>query len=254
MLRAELQALEFEEERVEYEEVEQATPEGLALAAQWRALKAACDALSPVGRYKVASVSYRKCACQPISTRAGPWRLKCAVLSYTVTEQQSTCHEHSLKSKFLLAVKCNAQSRSLGHESAAHARRGFLPGPPYEPILGPLTRLPVAWLLLQPSRAAARHQQPAAELAVPVQINLTLPDYLVPSEAFDRGMRIEWRPADRFRMYFGRRQFGTRSGAQLCCRQSGACCRRRRLELAHHASSDGTGCTHGDAQWMHQDR
>ena len=78
--------------------------------------------------------------------------------------------------------------------------RGFLPGPPYEPILGPLTRLPVAWLLLQPSRAAARHQQPGAGLAVPVQINLTLPDYLVPGDAFDRGMRVEWRPADRFRM------------------------------------------------------
>ena len=97
--------------------------------------------------------------------------------------------------------------------------RGFLPGPPYEPILGPLTRLPVAWLLLQPSRAAARHQQPGAELAVPVQINLTLPEYLVPGDAFDRGMRVEWRPADRFRMYFGRRQFGTRSGARhYCCR------------------------------------
>ena len=62
MLRAELQALEFEEERVEYEEVEQRTPDGIAMMAQWRALKAACDALSPVGRYKVASVSYRKCA------------------------------------------------------------------------------------------------------------------------------------------------------------------------------------------------
>jgi len=98
-----------------------------------------------------------------------------------------------------------------------HVCRGFLPGPPYEPILGPLTRLPVAWLLLQPSRAAARHQQPGAELAVPVQINLTLPDYLVPGDAFDRGMRIEWRPADRFRMYFGRRQFGTRSGAHQHC-------------------------------------
>ena len=109
-----------------------------------------------------------------------------------------------------------------------HARRGFLPGPPYEPILGPLTRLPVAWLLLQPSRAAARHQQPAAELAVPVQINLTLPDYLVPSEAFDKGMRIEWRPADRFRMYFGRRQFGTRSGAQCCAVVDLASCGRYR--------------------------
>jgi hypothetical protein len=58
---AELQALEFEEERVEYEEVEQTTPEGTALMAQWRALQAACEALSPVGRYHVASVSYRKC-------------------------------------------------------------------------------------------------------------------------------------------------------------------------------------------------
>ncbi len=61
ILLAELQALEFEEDRVEYEEVEQTTPDGIALMAQWRALKAACDALSPVGRYKVASVSYRKC-------------------------------------------------------------------------------------------------------------------------------------------------------------------------------------------------
>ena len=111
------------------------------------------------------------------------------------------------------------------HDVANHARRGFLPGPPYEPILGPLTRLPVAWLLLQPSRTAARHQQPAAELAVPVQINLTLPDYMVPSDAFDRGMRIEWRPADRFRMYFGRRQFGTRSGELPCwARQDALVC------------------------------
>ena len=62
ILLAELQALEFEEDRVEYEEVEQTTPDGIALMAQLRALKAACDALSPVGRYKVASVSYRKCA------------------------------------------------------------------------------------------------------------------------------------------------------------------------------------------------
>ncbi len=107
------------------------------------------------------------------------------------------------------------RKRFQSMNSVLRARRGFLPGPPYEPILGPLTRLPVAWLLLQPSRTAARHQQPAAELAVPVQINLTLPDYLVPSDAFDRGMRVEWRPADRFRMYFGRRQFGSRSGGPL---------------------------------------
>ena len=67
MPHAELQALEFEEDHVEYEEVEQTTPDGIALMAQWRALKAACDALSPVGRYKVASVSYRKCASRPSS-------------------------------------------------------------------------------------------------------------------------------------------------------------------------------------------
>ena len=76
---AELQALEFEEERIEYEEVEQTTPEGTALMAQWRALKAACDSLSPVGRYHVASVSYRKCA----------QAVFCPILGYTVHDDRS---------------------------------------------------------------------------------------------------------------------------------------------------------------------
>ena len=59
--RTELSELEAEEvEEVEYEEVEPATEEARALAAQWRALLAAVQALHPVGRYRVASVSYRR--------------------------------------------------------------------------------------------------------------------------------------------------------------------------------------------------
>ena len=82
ILLAELQALEFEEDRVEYEEVEQTTPDGIAMMAQWRALKAACDALSPVGRYKVASVSYRKCAFQSITWDAHWHRTLCNLKAF----------------------------------------------------------------------------------------------------------------------------------------------------------------------------
>lgn len=43
-------------------------------------------------------------------------------------------------------------------------------------------------------------------------MNLELPEFLVPCDSFDKGMRVEWRTGDRFRMSFGRRQFGARSG------------------------------------------
>lgn len=48
-----------------------------------------------------------------------------------------------------------------------------------------------------------------------LQLSLGLPDFLLPCESYDKGMHVEWRTGDRFRMYFGRRQLGARVGDNL---------------------------------------
>ena len=85
-----------------------------------------------------------------------------------------------------------------------------------------------AWLLLRPSRLGPRHQQPRREIAVPVRIEVALPDYVVKADIFDRGLRRVWQPGDRFRMFFGGKAqsrngvHGT-SGPMLCCSSHCSC-------------------------------
>ena len=63
-----------------------------------------------------------------------------------------------------------------------------------------VVRPPTAWLLLRPERAAA------PPLVLPIHAAATLPDYVIPRAAFDRGCARGWRAGDRFRMQFGGRK------------------------------------------------
>jgi hypothetical protein len=44
---------------------------------------------------------------------------------------------------------------------------------------------------------------PPQDIAVPVAIHASLPDYVVRAEAYGERMRVRWQPGDRFRMFFG---------------------------------------------------
>lgn len=41
------------------------------------------------------------------------------------------------------------------------------------------------------------------DIAVPVAVDNSLPDYLVAAELYAARMRVLWQPGDRFRMFFG---------------------------------------------------
>ncbi|KAK9803241.1 hypothetical protein WJX73_008882 [Symbiochloris irregularis] len=69
----------------------------------------------------------------------------------------------------------------------------------------PSGQWPTAWLLLRPSRHGPRHQLAARDIAVPLRIDGALPDFLVPAETFDRGLKRVWNEGDRFRMFFAAR-------------------------------------------------
>ncbi|KAK9824407.1 hypothetical protein WJX72_010057 [[Myrmecia] bisecta] len=85
-------------------------------------------------------------------------------------------------------------------------RRGLVDTTPEDRaaiLEGVLPRWPACWLLLRPSRLGPRHQQAAAEIALPIQINNALPDFIVKMDVFDRGLQRQWRAGDTFRMFFG---------------------------------------------------
>lgn len=69
--------------------------------------------------------------------------------------------------------------------------------------IGQLPRWPVAWLFLRPAKYGPRHQLPALDIAVPMAIDMSLPDYMVKTEVFKERTRIAWQPGDKFRMFFG---------------------------------------------------
>lgn len=41
------------------------------------------------------------------------------------------------------------------------------------------------------------------DVAIPIAIDSSLPDYLVRAEGYAERMRVAWLPGDRFRMFFG---------------------------------------------------
>lgn len=44
---------------------------------------------------------------------------------------------------------------------------------------------------------------PPQDIAVPIAIDNSLPDYCVRAEGYAERMRVQWQPGDRFRMFFG---------------------------------------------------
>ena len=64
-------------------------------------------------------------------------------------------------------------------------------------------RWPCAWLLLRPARAGPAHQLPDEEIALPLRVDLALPDFLAKAHEFDEALRRQWSAGDRFQMFFG---------------------------------------------------
>ena len=65
------------------------------------------------------------------------------------------------------------------------------------------------------NRLGPRHQLAARDIAVPLCIDGTLPDFLVPADTFDRGLQRVWNQGDRFRMFFaGRASSKATKGSQ----------------------------------------
>lgn len=59
-------------------------------------------------------------------------------------------------------------------------------------LTGAQPRRPVAWLLLRPSHLGVPHQLPSQDLAVPICMDIMLPDFIVKQDAYDRGMTRLW--------------------------------------------------------------
>ncbi len=72
--------------------------------------------------------------------------------------------------------------------------------------------MPVAWLLLKPSRG--RPNAPLIPLPVPLAADSSLPDYVVRADIYDKGMQRIWSCHDRFRMFFGGKS-GHKGGEDL---------------------------------------
>ena len=70
-------------------------------------------------------------------------------------------------------------------------------------LSGQQARRPVAWLLLRPAHSSPAHQrQPQRAIALPISCDASLPDYMVKTEVFEKGMKRHWHKQDRFRMFF----------------------------------------------------
>ena len=63
-------------------------------------------------------------------------------------------------------------------------------------LTGAQPRRPVAWLLLRPSHLGVPHQLPTQDLAVPICMDIMLPDFIVKQDAYDRGMTRLWQEVD----------------------------------------------------------
>ena len=63
-------------------------------------------------------------------------------------------------------------------------------------LTGIQPRRPVAWLLLRPSHLGVPHQLPTQDLAVPICMDIMLPDLIVKQDAYDRGMTRLWQEVD----------------------------------------------------------
>ena len=71
----------------------------------------------------------------------------------------------------------------------------------------------MAWLLLKPvASSPAQHRQPLRALALPVSCDAALPDFIVKTDVFEKGMRRHWHQHDRFRMFFAS-SYGNKSSA-----------------------------------------
>ena len=83
-------------------------------------------------------------------------------------------------------------------ECAAHRR-----GDPLQPP-SCLASMHTCWLLLAPQPSALQHLGGGFSqgLCVPIAIGSPLPDFVVDRESFDAGMRTQWQPGDRFKMFF----------------------------------------------------
>lgn len=69
-------------------------------------------------------------------------------------------------------------------------------------LSGQQARRPVAWLLLRPARGPGQQKQPQRAIALPITCDASLPDYIVKTDVFERGMKRHWHKQDRFRMFF----------------------------------------------------
>lgn len=66
------------------------------------------------------------------------------------------------------------------------------------------TRWPIAWILLKPLQTQNKTMQSRHEglLAVPLRIDVGMPDYLTGRKEFEQSLELRWEVGHRFQMFF----------------------------------------------------
>jgi hypothetical protein len=85
-----------------------------------------------------------------------------------------------------------------------------------EGLLGAPEHWPACWLLLRAARAPGepRPGNPAPDLALPIRIDLFLPDAIIPRHTYDSASaQRRWVAGDRFRMFFTNKSASSKSRA-----------------------------------------
>lgn len=59
-------------------------------------------------------------------------------------------------------------------------------------------------------------RQNTQDLAVPIRLDLALPEAIIKSENFERGMQVAWREQDHFRMFFANKRASSKRGVLTC--------------------------------------
>ncbi|KIY93072.1 hypothetical protein MNEG_14891 [Monoraphidium neglectum] len=94
------------------------------------------------------------------------------------------------------------QEEGQQQQQAPGGQRAGTPPPP-------TARPPCMWMLLTPARADGTPRPGAGggdvggEIALPIHIDPSLPDFLMPAQMFAERTKKTWTPGERFRMYFG---------------------------------------------------
>eukprot|EP00884_Botryococcus_braunii_P022264 jgi/Botrbrau1/8721/Bobra.0311s0031.1 len=104
-----------------------------------------------------------------------------------------------------------AYRRSLLEGSAAEGSTGEGPA---DMLRAAPEYWPACWLLLRPMRAPDEHtaSRNRHDIAVPIRIDLTLPDAIIKADNFDRAMKCTWQENDHFRMFFANKRANSKTG------------------------------------------